>query len=81
MNPSTRIMFTNGRAGGRVTLTVFDVTGRRVRQLLDEPRPVGAGEVAWDGRDDDGRSVVSGLYFVKLATRDMVQSRKLVVAK
>ena len=50
MNPGTRIAFTNGLAGGRVTLAVFDVTGRRVRQLLDEPRPVGAGEARAAGK-------------------------------
>lgn len=52
-----------------VSLHVYDLTGRRVRTL--EPgawRPPGEHRVSWDGRDDDGRRVRAGMYFVKLAT-------------
>ena len=81
MNPTTRIRYTNGREGGRVTLAIFDVTGRLVRTLLDEPQSVGLHDATWDGRDDTGSSVSSGMYFVKMTTRDSIQSRKLVVSK
>ena len=81
MNPTTRIAYTLGRADERARLAVFDVTGRLIRTLLDDRVAAGPHEVTWDGRDDAGRGVGSGLYFVRLVTRDRVESKKLVVSK
>ena len=54
--------------GGRVTARVYDVAGRKVHTLLD--RVVGAGEreIRWDGTDDRGRRVASGVYFIRVET-------------
>ncbi|MEZ5066885.1 MAG: FlgD immunoglobulin-like domain containing protein [bacterium] len=50
-----------------VSLTVHDVAGRRIRTLTrSEPFPAGEHAVVWDGRDDAGRSVAAGVYFVSL---------------
>jgi hypothetical protein len=51
---------------GEVTLTLFDQQGRRVRELARGMMPAGEHRVMWDGRDEAGRSVPSGLYFAKL---------------
>jgi hypothetical protein len=51
---------------GPVNVDVFDIRGRRVASLVDEMRPPGFHEVAWDGRDTAGRSVASGVYLVRL---------------
>src|SRR5688572_1132224 len=62
----SRIAFTLPRAA-RVTLDVYDVRGARVRRLLDgDERPAGASSPSWDGRDDRGRAVPPGLYFLSL---------------
>ena len=53
-------------APGRVRVAVFDVRGRRVASLLDATRPAGGGVVRWDARDDGGRLVMSGIYFVRV---------------
>lgn len=50
----------------RVDIAVYDVTGARVRRL-HESEALGSGTLTWDGRDDAGRDVPAGLYFVRLA--------------
>jgi hypothetical protein len=49
-----------------VTAEVFDLGGERVRTLIDEVRPAGIHRIAWDGQDTDGRTVRSGVYFVRV---------------
>ena len=56
-NPSTTIRYDVPNGGARVSIAVFDVTGRRVRSLVDEARPAGEQSVVWDGYDDAGRKV------------------------
>jgi hypothetical protein len=62
----------------RVSLRVFDVTGRHVRTLVDDLRPVQAMETSWDGRDDAGRSVNAGIYLLRLQTSDLDESRRML---
>lgn len=61
----------------RVTVAVFDGTGRRVRALVDRSMPAGASRVAWDGRDDDGRRASAGVYFVKVRAGREERSAKI----
>lgn len=79
-NPTTRIPFKLAR-GGRVTLDVYDVTGRFVRRVLDESLPAGLHEAGWDGRDDAGRAVSSGVYFYRMASAARVETRRMVLLK
>jgi aminopeptidase N len=53
-------------ADGKVTLTVYDVSGRFVRRLVDARQAPGNYEAVWDGRDSAGRKASPGVYFVKL---------------
>jgi len=62
---ATTIRFDHPRAGP-VRLAIFDVTGRRVRTLLDAAVAAGLQSVAWDGRDDAGRRVGAGVYMARL---------------
>jgi len=66
---------------GHVVLTVFDARGERVRTLMD--RAMGEGEhgVTWDGSDDQGRRLGSGVYYYTLQVGDQVITRKLVMLK
>jgi hypothetical protein len=59
------ISFTLDRPG-RAAVDVFDAAGRRVTKLLDGERDAGAHVLSWSGRDDAGRRVASGVYFVRL---------------
>jgi hypothetical protein len=81
-NPSpagevTRLGFALKRPG-RVRLELYDVRGALVRRLLDESRPAGSSSIAWDGRDDHGRSVSAGLYFARFVGDGIVESARIV---
>lgn len=62
---------------GPVELSVFDVTGRRVRQLAHGRLASGSHALVWDGRDDAGRPVVGGVYFVRVTSSDGVSAARL----
>jgi len=61
-----------------VVLSVHDVTGRRIRTLVDERLSPGSFEVEWDGRDAGGTRVAAGVYFTRLVTPGTEESRKVV---
>jgi len=79
-NPSTTIAFTL-REAGEVTLAVYDATGRHVRTLVSGRREARSYDVAWDGRDDAGTRVASGVYFYRLTAGSFTQTRKMVLLK
>jgi len=62
-----------------VRLAIFDVTGRRIRVLRNGRHGAGRHQAAWDGRDDAGRAVPAGLYFVRIEAGALVETRKLVM--
>jgi hypothetical protein len=79
-NPSTSIAFYLPQPG-HVALVIYDVNGIRVRSLIDGMQPVGRHTVLWDGRNDSGRQVGSGVYYYRLAAGKHVITRKLVVVR
>ena len=74
---AARVSFTLPRAA-RATLDLYDVRGARVRRLLDAALPAGTATPAWDGRDDHGRAVAPGLYFVELAAEGRTDQARIV---
>ena len=79
-NPSTTIRFDVAKAG-HVTLAIYDVRGRRVRSLIDANVPPSRHELRWDGTDDGGRPVASGIYFLRIDLPESSQTQKLVLVK
>jgi hypothetical protein len=63
---------------GAVTASVYDVTGREVRRLLDRELPAGSHPLSWDGRDDAGVEVSAGAYVVRVVTAASDASRVVV---
>ncbi len=63
----------------RVNIKVFDVTGRVVRTLVDEIKKPGRYEINWYGRDDRGRKLKSGVYFLRMEGRDFRKVKKLIL--
>lgn len=73
----TRIAFTLP-VRERVSVDVYDAAGRRVRTVLDEVRAPGSHQVTWDGRDDAGHQLRSGVYFYEVRAGDDRQTRKML---
>lgn len=64
-----------------VRVEAFDLTGRRVRLLLNQIRPAGPGEVTWDLRDDQGSPIRAGIYLVRATLPGRVVTRRAVVVR
>lgn len=79
-NPQTKIRFELAR-DEFVRVTIFDVTGRRVRTLVDGRQSAGENSVVWQGRDNSGRQVASGAYYVRLETGRQVLHQKIMMLK
>ncbi len=80
-NPVTRVAFSVPEAAGRVSLTVHNVNGQVVRTLVDSELPAGPALAVWDGTDDLGRPLASGIYFAKLASSEDSAFRKMTLLK
>jgi hypothetical protein len=79
-NPTTNIRFDLPRQS-YVHLEVVNVLGQRVRTLVNESLPAGIHTVTFDGQNDDGQAVASGVYFYRLVTEGFSQSRKMILLK
>jgi fibronectin type 3 domain-containing protein len=79
-NPATTIKF-GLPSKSDVRLQVFDVLGRRVAILADGPMEAGYHEIIWDGRNDSGGHVASGIYFYRLQSGEFASIRKMLILK
>jgi len=62
----------------RVMLVIHDLDGRVVRRLVEGPYAAGSHRAIWDGRDDRGRPVVSGVYFAHLVAGEFTSTQRIV---
>ena len=79
-NPTTSIVYTLPDSR-HTLLTVFNVHGRLVKTLSDMQQNAGQHVVQWDGRDENGLSAASGLYFYKLQAGQQVMTRKMMLVR
>jgi neutral ceramidase len=79
-NAETAITF-RVNVSGHVDLAVFDLAGQRIRTLFSGRRETGAHVVRWNGRDDGGTEVASGVYLYRLETREFKEARRLALLK
>ncbi|MCK4548638.1 MAG: T9SS type A sorting domain-containing protein, partial [Candidatus Krumholzibacteria bacterium] len=80
-NPTTTIAYSIEK-GGPVTLTVYDIAGRRVRTLLNaKMTEAGSYTVTWDGLDDRGNNVSSGVYFCRFSSGETDSSTKMILLR
>jgi hypothetical protein len=86
-NPTTTIPFTvNGsqfivHSPIRTTLKIYNILGQLVRTLIDEDKLSGRYNIIWDGRDDKGKEVSSGVYFYQLKAGDYKNTEKMVLLR
>ena len=79
-NPTTTISYSLPLEGN-ISLNVYNVKGQLVRQLIDGSQLEGHYEVVWNGKDNNEKSVSSGIYFYKLSTKDETIMKKMLMLK
>ena len=77
-NPETRIRYSLSQSS-RVVLKIFNMLGQEVRTLLDEHKPAGSFEVSWDGKNDAGQRVPSGVYLYQIHAQGKVMTKKMTL--
>ena len=79
-NPSTTIEYSL-KVSSKVTISVFNTLGQKVRTLFDGTMPVGDHRLEWDGCSDHGTQLATGVYFYRLLVGDQVKSKKMLLLK
>jgi hypothetical protein len=79
--PRTSISFVLERDSPWVQLSIYDARGALVRNLLEAARPMGRHSFAWDGADEAGTRVTSGVYFYRLEANGRVATRKMTLLR
>ncbi|RMF55175.1 MAG: T9SS C-terminal target domain-containing protein, partial [Calditrichaeota bacterium] len=84
-NPTTTIEFSLPHASpqgqARITLHVYDTAGRKVKTLIDGSFPAGNHNVQWNGTNDAGQPVGSGVYFYRLQAGNYTAERKMLLVR
>jgi photosystem II stability/assembly factor-like uncharacterized protein len=75
-NPTTQISFSMPQAA-QVKLVVYDILGRKIRTVFDGFRSAGTHTMSWDGLNDAGKNVASGIYIYKMTTGDQSLQKKM----
>jgi hypothetical protein len=79
-NPGTTIRFML-KTQSQVTLKIYNLLGNEIRTLLSAPLTPGSYQARWDGRDNLGRPVASGIYIYRMTAGGQVQSRRMMITK
>lgn len=79
-NPVTTIRY-SVKENSPVTIDIFNVKGQRVRRLVNDTLNAGEHTVVWNGTDDTGRSVSSGIYYFKMNAGKYSSTKKMIMMK
>ena len=79
-NPTTVIEYTLPERS-QVSLTIYNVLGQEVRTLVNDIRAAGSYRIEWNGADDSGKPVATGVYLYRLQAGDFTQTRKMLLMK
>ena len=79
-NPTTTIEYTLPQSAF-VELVIYNSLGQKVRILVHQQQPAGQYQVQWDGRDEQGEPVGSGMYLYRLQSGDYVEMKKMILLK
>ncbi len=79
-NPETTIRYHLPKTI-QVKLSVFNASGQRISTLVNEIQPADNYAIQWDGRDEEGRNLASGIYLYRLETEDFVQTKKMLLLR
>jgi hypothetical protein len=80
-NPVTTIAYDVPQGGADMSLKIYDVSGRLVRTLVDGYESAGTRSVTWDGTNDHGQALASGIYFSRMTAPEYSQTVKMIMLK
>jgi len=79
-NPSTRISYSIPKTSS-VNISIYNIKGELTKTLVNEQKAAGDYEVTWEGIDNDGHRVATGVYLYRIMTGDFIKSKKMVLVK
>lgn len=79
-NPSTKISYTL-KNNGQTELSIYNIKGQKVATLVNDEMSTGTHEVIWNGKDEQGKNVSSGLYFYRLESGTTSLTKKMILMK
>ena len=79
-NPVTAISY-EIPIGRQFTIGIFDITGKLIKTLISNKKSAGHGIVEWNGQNDIGLALPSGVYFYRLSSVDFTATRKFILLK
>ena len=79
-NPSTTILF-DIATQGLVYIDIFNIKGQKIRNLVKDHYDIGNHSVVWNGTDDNGKSVASGIYFYQMTTTEFKDTKRMLLLK
>lgn len=79
-NPATTIKYQLPKST-EVSLQIYNLLGQLVRTLVDEKQMAGNYAVIWDGKEENGQLVASGIYVYKIHTKAFVKTKKMVLIR
>ncbi|HOD54205.1 MAG TPA: T9SS type A sorting domain-containing protein, partial [Candidatus Cloacimonadota bacterium] len=79
-NPETTVQYSLHKAD-RVEIEIYNIKGQKVKTLINEQQNAGHYQVSWQGKDSNGKSVASGMYFCRLKTTSKTLTRKMMLIK
>lgn len=65
----------------RIAIGIYNLTGQKIRTLVDQVQPAGSYQVAWSGTTDSDQPVASGIYFVRLRSENFLATKKLTLIR
>jgi len=79
-NPTTTIKYYLSKPQ-KITLTIYDILGQKIQTLVNGFQTAGTKYIIWDGKNNNGNSVSSGVYFYQIQTGDIIKNRKMILMK
>jgi hypothetical protein len=79
-NPATNIKFVMSESG-HVKIDIYNSKGQKIITIVDEQKEAGNYSVVWNGKDDSGKNVPSGVYFSKMRSAKYTATRKMILMK
>ena len=79
-NPSTTIEYAVPQSGN-VTIDIYNLVGQRIKTLVDDAFSAGRYKTVWDGKDNAGVNVSSGIYFYSISSGNVSIVKKMVLIK